>query len=226
MNAPFLAYFVPFVDFCVYLCTASNLGNLQMDRTEELIVKQLKEGREQAYKFLYDYHVPVLCHIAEQYVRDAFLAETIVSDVIFHMWEIRATLNIQTSIRSYLAQSVRNRCLNYLNAQVQQLERISGKGNLSDLPAMRFIESDDCPLGRLLTDELEQEIMAAIDRLPEECKRVFRMSRFEGKKQQEISQKLDISVNTVKYHMKHALSLLQEDLHKYFLGLFVIFTSL
>ena len=209
-----------------YLCRTNNTENPDMDRTEELIVMQLREGREQAYKFLYDYHVPVLCHIAEQYVHDAFLAETIVSDVIFHVWEIRTTLHIQTTIRSYLAQSVRNRCLNYLNAQVQQRELVPGKGNMPDLPFMGYLESDDCPLGRLLADELEQEIMAAIDRLPEECKRVFRMSRFEGKKQQEISHELDISVNTVKYHMKRALSLLQEDLHKYFFGLFLIFFGL
>ena len=60
-----------------------------MDRTEKIIVRQLKEGREKAYEFVYNYHYPILCHIAEQYVHDSFLAETIVSDVIFHVWEIR-----------------------------------------------------------------------------------------------------------------------------------------
>ena len=194
-----------------------------MDRTEEIIVRQLMEGKEKAYEFLYDYHYPALCHIAEQYVKDVFLAETIVSDVIFHIWEIRSTLSINTSIRSYLAQSVRNRCLNYLNAQVQQREKVLDKGNLTDIPLVKYIQSDDYPLGRLLVDELEDEIMAAIDRLPEECRRVFRLSRFEGKKNQEIAHELGISINTVKYHIKRALALLEEDLHKYLLALFVIF---
>lgn len=194
-----------------------------MDRTEEIIVKQLVEGKEKAYEFLYDYHYPALCHIAEQYVKDVFLAETIVSDVIFHIWEIRFTLFINTSIRSYLAQSVRNRCLNYLNAQVQQREKVLNKGNLTDIPLVKYIQSDDYPLGRLLVDELEDEIKAAIDRLPEECRRVFRLSRFEGKKNQEIAHDLGISINTVKYHIKRALALLEEDLHKYLLALFVIF---
>lgn len=194
-----------------------------MDRTEELIVKQLMEGNEKAYGFLYDQHYPVLCHIAEQYVRDAFLAETIASDIIFHLWEVRSTLHITTSIRSYLAQSVRNRCINYLNSQVNQRETVLSKGELTDLPVMRYIQSDDYPLGRLLTNELEEEIKAAIERLPEECRRVFRMSRFEEKKNQEIADELGISVNTVKYHMKRALATLQEELQKYLVTFFFIF---
>lgn len=184
-----------------------------MDRTEKIIVRQLKEGREKAYEFVYNYHYPILCHIAEQYVHDSFLAETIVSDVIFHVWEIRDSLNIQTSIRSYLAQSVRNRCLNYLNSQVQQRELVLDKGNITDLPLVKYIQSDDYPLGRLLSEELEDRISEAIERLPEECRRVFCMSRFEGMKNQEIAKALGLSINTVKYHMKRALALLQDDLH-------------
>lgn len=196
-----------------------------MDRTEKIIVKQLKEGRDKAYEFIYNYHYPILCHIAEQYVHDVFLAETIVSDVIFHVWEIRDSLNIQTSIRSYLAQSVRNRCINYLKSQVQQRELVLDKGNITDLPLVKYIQSDDYPLGRLLSDELEDQISEAINRLPEESRRVFCMSRFEGKKNMEIANELGISINTVKYHMKRALAMLQEDLHKYLLGIFFFFIA-
>lgn len=196
-----------------------------MDRTEKIIVRQLKEGREKAYEFVYNYHYPILCHIAEQYVHDSFLAETIVSGVILHVWEIRDSLNIQTSIRSYLAQSVRNRCLNYLNSQVQQRELVLDKGNITDLPLVKYIQSDDYPLGRLLSEELEDRISEAIERLPEECRRVFCMSRFEGMKNQEIAKVLGLSINTVKYHMKRALALLQDDLHKYLLGFFFIFIA-
>ena len=57
--------------------------------------------------------------------------------------------------------------------------------------------------------------MKSIGRLPEDCRRVFRMSRFEEKKYDEIAHELQISVNTVKYHIKHALALLHEDLRKY-----------
>ena len=57
--------------------------------------------------------------------------------------------------------------------------------------------------------------MKAIGRLPDECRRVFRLSRFEERKYEEIAKELNISVNTVKYHIKRALALLHEDLSKY-----------
>ena len=69
-----------------------------MENTEKLIVEQLKNGNEDAYKYIYDYHYVLLCHVANQYLNDNFLSETIVGDVIFHLWEIRETLNITISI--------------------------------------------------------------------------------------------------------------------------------
>ena len=85
-----------------------------MENTETLIVEQLKAGNENAYRYLYDHHYALLCHVANGYLKDQFLSETIVGDTIFHLWEIRETLDISVSIRSYLLRAVRNRCINYL----------------------------------------------------------------------------------------------------------------
>lgn len=186
-----------------------------MDQTETLIIKQLKEGNEQAYKHLYDQHYQILCHVAAQYVRDDFLAETIVGDVIFHLWEIRETVEISTSLRSYLMVGVRNRCLDFLKKQYNQREVAMSATGLQDFPVLQYVKESDYPLGRLLEQELEGEVMKAISRLPDECRKVFHMSRFEERKYDEIAQMLNISVNTVKYHIKRALNLLHEDLGKY-----------
>ena len=186
-----------------------------MEQTEALIVQQLREGKERAYKYLYDQHYQILCHVASQYVKDDFLAETIVGDVIFHLWEIRQTLEITTSLRSYLMTSVRNRCLDYLKSQYKQREMAMSSPGLEDFPVLNYIKGDDYPLGQLLEKELEGEIMKAISHLPEECRRVFHLSRFEEKKYDEIATELNISVNTVKYHIKRALALLHEELGKY-----------
>lgn len=186
-----------------------------MEQTESLIISQLKEGKERAYKYLYDHHYQVLCYMAAQYVKDDFLAETIVGDVIFHLWEIRETVEITTSLRSYLMSSVRHRCMDYLKSQYNQREVAMSASGLQDFPVLGYVKDDEYPLGRLLEQELEGEIMKAIGRLPEECRRVFRMSRFEDKKYEDIARELQISVNTVKYHIKHALALLHEDLGKY-----------
>lgn len=186
-----------------------------MESTEALLVQQLKNGVDAAYKYLYDQHYQILCHVAAQYVKDDFLAETIVGDVIFHLWEVRETIEINTSVRSYLMTCVRNRCIDYLKSQYHKREVAHSDTGLRDFPVLQYVKDDDYPLGKLLEKELEDEIMNAINRLPEECRRVFNMSRFENRKYEEIAQELKISVNTVKYHIKHALALLHEDLGKY-----------
>ena len=186
-----------------------------MESTEALLVRQLKNGVDAAYKYLYDQHYQILCHVAAQYVKDDFLAETIVGDVIFHLWEVRETIEIDTSVRSYLMTCVRNRCIDYLKSQYHKREVAHSDTGLRDFPVLQYVKDDDYPLGKLLEKELEDEIMNAINRLPDECRRVFNMSRFENRKYEEIAQELKISVNTVKYHIKHALVLLHEDLGKY-----------
>jgi RNA polymerase sigma-70 factor (ECF subfamily) len=185
-----------------------------MDRTESLIIEQLRLGNEEAYRYLYDKHYPVLCHVACQYVHDDFLSETIAGDVIFHIWEIRADLNIRTTIRSYLVSCVRNRCKDYLKSQYHLREvRIPEDSSVS-VPGTNYLEDDDYPLGRLLERELEERIRQAIDRLPSQCRQVFKMSRFEGKHNPEIAEQLGISVNTVKYHLRYAFVLSEKRFAK------------
>ena len=79
-----------------------------MEITERIIIEQLKQGNEEAYKYLYRHHYALLCHIAREYVGDDFLAETLVGDVVFHLWEVHETLDIQVSLRSYLVRAVQN----------------------------------------------------------------------------------------------------------------------
>ena len=195
-----------------------------MENTEKLIVEQLKNGNEDAYKYIYDYHYVLLCHVANQYLNDNFLSETIVGDVIFHLWEIRETLNITISIRSYLIKAVRNRCIDYLKSGSEKKEISFSVLVPEEMSEEKYLQSDNYPLGILLERELEHEIRMAIDKLPIECRCVVEKSRFEEKKYEEISQELGISINTVKYHIKNALSFLQTELSKYLIALILFFS--
>lgn len=195
-----------------------------MEKEKELhLIHSLKSGDNQAYKYIYDHHYVLLCKIAYEFLKDDFLAESIVDDIIFHLWEKRDTIEITTSLRSYLVQAVRNRCINYLNLEREKREvRFSVIDQQGEWINSVF-PSDDYPLARLLENELEQEIRNAIDRLPEECKVVFKKSRFEEKRYEQIAEELGISVNTVKYHIKNAISRLNADLSKYLLLLICFF---
>lgn len=199
-----------------------------MEDIEKDIIKQLKDGDNEAYKWIYDHHYTVLCDVAYQYLHDAFLAKAMVGDVIFHLWEVRDTLHVSSSLRSYLVRAVRNRCLDHLKSEHAQREVTFSSLTPEDLDADegRYGLSDNYPLGKLLERELEAEIRTAIRNLPAECRRVFLKSRFEEKKYEEIAEELHISVNTVKYHMKNALSLLQQALGKYLIALLLLFLHL
>ena len=79
-----------------------------MDVKERLIVQKLRNGEQDAYRYLYDRHYVLLCQFANELVGDPFLAETIVGDVIFHLWEIRETLDINSSCLLYTSPSPRD----------------------------------------------------------------------------------------------------------------------
>lgn len=183
---------------------------------EKLLVEQLKQGNEKAFRYIYKNHYTLLCRFANRMLGDMHLAEEIVDDVIFYLWEHRADIEIHYSIRAYLMRAVRNRCLNELNQLRYKEECLSSFPILENVDFLDkiFIEETH-PLGYLLERELEEELLKSIEELPEACREVFKKSRFENKKQEEIADALHISVNTVKYHMKNALALLHDRMEKY-----------
>lgn len=188
-----------------------------MHELEELLIKKLRKGDERAFRLLYDRHYVLLCRFANQLLNNVALAEEVVDDVIFYLWEHRQEVEIRYSIRAYLMRAVRNRCLNELQLQSHR-EELHISSFLSP-ESMDFLDSlfvdNKQPLGMLLEQELEEELKRSIDELPLECRKVFYKSRFEQKKYEEIATELGISVNTVKYHIKNALAFLQRRLGSY-----------
>lgn len=194
-----------------------------MEQEEKNLIYHLKQGDEWAYRQLFDKHYVILCKIAYEFLKDSFMVETIVNDVIVYLWENRKNIEIKTSLRSYLIGAVRYSCMNHLQKKYVQKEI-----SLSRLEDENFfiglsIQSEDYPLGMLLEKELEEKIKQAITKLPKECQEVFRMSRFKNKNYEEISNELAISVNTVKYHIKNAIAKLREDLNKYLIMLILAY---
>lgn len=192
---------------------------------EQFIIGQLKKGEENAFRHIYERHYVLLCRYACQVLGDASLAEEVVDDAIFYLWEHRTDIEIESSVRAYLMRAVRNHCLNELNSRKRQnelpLSAYLSERNLEFLESV-FVE-DKHPLGHLLEQELEDELLKSIEALPPECRTVFKKNRFEQKRYEEIASELHISVNTVKYHMKNALTRLHDSLGKYLFLLFVFF---
>lgn len=186
-----------------------------MDDKEQYLLEGIKRGSDEAFRMLFDLYYDRLFCIARQYVNDDFIADTVVGDLFFHIWEIHRTLNIQTSLNAYLIRSVRNHAINYL--QKNYIGRETDLDGISSL----FIQSDEYPLGILLEKELIEVVRHEINKLPPETRQVLILSRMEELKHTEVAEKLQISVNTVKYHIKQALAILRENLKGYFTVLWV-----
>ncbi|NDV58898.1 RNA polymerase sigma-70 factor [Bacteroides sp. 519] len=195
-----------------------------MTDTEKAIIEGLAAGCEEAYKYIYNTHYQALCMFAAQYVPDDFMAETIVGDVIFHIWQNRQTLTITQSLRNYLLTAVKNRCLNYLEFQHRQQALINHTTEKLNERQLNYEAQTEYPLTALLEKELDVKITRALNKLPQQTRHIFLLSRFSNLKYQEIAQQTGTSVDVVKYHIKSALARLRDELKEYLITILVLFS--
>ena len=175
------------------------------------ILVGLRSGDEKAYMYLYECHYKVLCMVAYEYVKDSFVAEMIVSDIIYSLWLHKETLEIKQSLRGYLVRAVSNRCINYLSRGSRQINMENFDNSFKKEP----VDNDAYPLTKLIEKELDAKINEGINTLSPLTREIFCLSRFQNLKYEQIAEEINVSVNVVKYHMKSALSHLREILKDY-----------
>ncbi len=125
------------------------------------------------------------------------IAEEIVGDVMYKIWQNRHADYRADTFREYLFTATRNTALNYLKQQ-QNLRKLSD--NWVEQLRQKLIE--ETPLDTLIVSELQSKFDGLKDTLPEQCRKAFLMSRNEDMTYEEIATRMEVSVNTVKYHIK------------------------
>lgn len=173
---------------------------------------------EVTFEKLFRSHFKGLTWFAVRYVKDIETAREIVQDVFINLWEKRNTIDPTRPVKSYLASSVYNKSLNYIRDNKKFDRDILAFENL--YPDASYEQTD-----RLITAELDEKIKEAINELPEKCREVFVMSRFQNLKYLEIADKLQISVKTVETQMSKALQHMREKLTEYLTILLIIILS-
>ncbi|MCD6201051.1 MAG: RNA polymerase sigma-70 factor [Bacteroidales bacterium] len=172
-----------------------------------------------AFEQLFRKYFSDLTLFALKYTGDMDTAKEIVHTVFLNLWEKKDTMDPASPVKSYLFTSVRNRCLNHLRDQ-----RKFRKDALFDITVeMAAAETSS---SYLETAELQQQINAALDQLPEKCRQVFELKRFEGLKYKDIAEDLGISVKTVEAQMSKALKILREYLQDYFVWYLLLGTEI
>lgn len=162
--------------------------------------KSTSEGFEALFRLYYE----ALYSHALRFVYTKEKAEDIVCDVFHDFWRSDSYLSLQNTYRAYLYAAVRNRAYTYIRYELKEEKKLSGSESSEHLPA------GNSPESLMEYDELHQRIDRAIQQLPPQCQRVFLLSRFEGKKNKEIADSLDLSIKTVEAHMAKALSQLRK----------------
>lgn len=172
-------------------------------------------GDEKVFESLFREFYAPLAAFAMKYVKDTEMAEEIVQELFSDMWAKTDRLHIKTSIRSYLFGAVRNACLNHIkHLKVEQKYADRTRLSTSQGEATDFLE----------LDELKQKISVALDKIPEKCREIFELNRFEGKRYKEIADELNLSLKTVENQMGKALKIMRDELGDYLLIALLILT--
>jgi RNA polymerase sigma-70 factor (ECF subfamily) len=140
-------------------------------------------------------------------VKDEMTAEEMVQNVFCRLWEKREQIQVLQSMKSYLYRAVHNESINYLR---QHKTRAAHHGNIA-----RSIETIEKTTDRAALSELQQRIHDAVESLPEQCRMVFRLSRYGELDYREIAETMGITVSTVKNQVHHALKVMRIKLKDY-----------
>ncbi|MCY1721870.1 RNA polymerase sigma-70 factor [Prolixibacteraceae bacterium Z1-6] len=180
---------------------------------EKNLFEKIQTGDEKAFEYLFKTYYANLCVFATKIIEDEIAAEEIVQDFFVKLWEKRAQVSIETSVKNYLFRSIKNLCINHIkhnNVKLQHAKQIVAEAETNNFRD-NFIEID-----------LAVKIEESIQSLPEKRREIFRLSREEGLKYREIAEKLKLSVKTVEAQMGLALKTLRNKLKDYNTFLFFI----
>ncbi len=180
--------------------------NVITSEQEKKLLNKIRQDDDDAFRLLFDAYYKYLTAIAYRYLKDGEKAKDFAQEAFVVLWNQRNDLKIQIGLKPYLRQVVVNRCLNHLRRE----ERMDFSEN-SQLP--ETATSIDA-IHHLEKEDLQKTIQAAVDNLPNRCRIIFSMSRYEEKSHKEISQELGITPKTVENQITIALKALRKAIYK------------
>jgi RNA polymerase sigma-70 factor (ECF subfamily) len=188
------------------LYAAYQTSRMEVNETGDLEI--LKEKKEFEFEQVFKSHFKSLHAYACTILRNDATAEETVQNVFVKIWEKKENLAIQTSVTAYLYRAVYHESLNYLKHQkVRAAYQVYASHQMKN-------QSDNAEK-KLLLGELETRLDQALNELPEQCRTIFQMSRYEDLKYQEIADRLGLSIKTVENQMGKALKQLRLKLRDF-----------
>ncbi len=192
-----------------------------MIRTENLIAEEtligLSAGSRKDFMVVYDVFQKKLFAFAYRYLRDKDLAEDVTQTVFMKIWETRHRINPKRPFVGYLYRITRNEVFNELQAIAKSERAKAGVATASPELMEQAVDTI------LQHREYDAVLEDAIQALPPQRQRIFRMCRMDGLTYREAAAQLGISYYTVKEHMTLATQAIKKHLHKN--EVFVVFLA-
>ncbi len=183
-------------------------GSHEDKRIDEELLGLLRSNPKEGFTRLFDTYFDEVCGHVYRYIPDTRIAQDVAQDLFVELWTKRDKLNITSSAGAYLHRMAVTRALNYI--------RDNRKHRHSDISEMRVVRtSQPTPDQVMDARSMNEMISRTIDVLPERCRQVFMLSRFEHLSNAQIAEALDISVKTVENQMTKALRAIREAVQKY-----------
>lgn len=175
-----------------------------MDQEEQLFINQINGKQIEAFRRLFYELYRSLVYFAYSYVERKEVAEDIVQEVMANIWESSFSYPSYNSLKTFLYTSIRNACMDYCrHRQVEQRY-------LSQIDFKAEKENEEMDL-KIMQEELYRALMCVIEELPPRCKEIFKL-HLAGFKNEEIAQRMALSVETVKTQKKKAMFYLRKRL--------------
>jgi len=190
-----------------------------LELSELELVEAWRNGDDWAFEQLYKKHVPTLLKHAMLKINDRESSEELVQDTFMIFYKQRSQSTTIQSVPAYLHTILKNKVLDhYRHEKVLQRYKIFAAG----AKGQESYEETS-----LEAKELNNILSLNIEKLPKQCKKVFKLSREEQLSNREIARQLNISENTVEQHMRKALRLLRRSItiNKFFILLIMIISN-
>jgi RNA polymerase sigma-70 factor (ECF subfamily) len=178
-----------------------------LNLNNEQLIPLLLSGDERTFESVYKHFLKPLHSYAISILKDEEVAKGTVQNIFLKLWERKSTLSFNGSLKAYLYSAVYHECLNYIRHEKVKL-------NHQDHLVYNMKTTEEHDSGIELTD-LKGKLQQILNNLPEKCRTVFQLSRFEELKYREIAEQMGISVKTVEAHMGKALKILRQELVHY-----------
>lgn len=179
--------------------------------TDEELVELLKKGKDKAFDELYFRYRDLLVRFVYARMKSIAISEEIVQEVFTAIWERRTTILIQKSFMAYIYTSVRYKTLDYIKSHSvtdQYIQEVLDRNTVSHTYTNATEDS-------IYYQELQNAVDKATALLPKKSKEVFILSRMKQYSNKEIADELNVSIETVKYHITYALKFMRTYLGEF-----------